>query len=355
MGAVVEWTSPHNSKSNVTYTARYLLRNEKIYLCMNTKELKCDAGKLPFAFGSYIFQVRAEDQGLFSEWVNTSEFAPNKHTSIGPPSVYLVIRNNTLDVLVRDPVLKIKKLAEIYSKVSYIIKYWTEGFEDMVTEKKINKEDQEDDVKWRIKGLNLWSRYCVTACVVPKGYRNKPEFSSAVCVSNTPVLTSCVIAAAILLPLVILAAWLAYKGKRFLYPKIKVPDSITNPFVPSFLTVEPVHHTPHEKEQHDKISAISEDHLHEELSEKTKNTEDKVFELLCDHGPIQEMEEDYKLLNQMQPAPTFYPNHLYPLCTKNTLFTHLNPPRFASSTGNQHYYCNLAATNSDLKRTNCAF
>lgn len=38
------------------------------------------------------------------------------------------------------------------------------------------------------------------------------------------VLISCVIAAAILLPLAILAAWLIYKVYRFLYPKTKLPE-----------------------------------------------------------------------------------------------------------------------------------
>lgn len=56
------------------------LRKENASICVNTKELKCDVGNLPSVFGCYTFQVRAEDQGLFSEWVNANEFLPNKHS-----------------------------------------------------------------------------------------------------------------------------------------------------------------------------------------------------------------------------------------------------------------------------------
>ncbi|KTG33836.1 hypothetical protein cypCar_00016726 [Cyprinus carpio] len=348
MATVVEWTSPHNTMSNVTYTARYILRKENVSICVNTKELKCDVGKLPSVFGRYIFQVRAEDQGLFSEWVKAKEFLPNKHTIIGPPTVHLVIQNNTLDVHVRAPVLKVGKLEDLFSQVSYIIRYWTEGFEEEAVEKKVTEASE--DVKLRVKGLQSWNRYCAQAMVVPKGYKNAKQFSAAVCVTNTPVLISCVIAAAILLPLAILAAWLIYKVYRFLYPKTKLPELLKNLFVPTFWNAEATQHSAHQKEQHDKISAISEDHLYEELSEKAKISEDKDSGLTSVLAPIQEVEEDYKLLMHMKSAPAFYPNHLYPLCFKNSLFTHLNQPCFTST---QPSYYNVADTSPELSNTNC--
>ncbi|XP_016432171.1 interleukin-10 receptor subunit beta-like [Sinocyclocheilus rhinocerous] len=352
MAAVVEWTSPHNPMSNVTYTARYILRKNDLSLCVNTKELKCDVGILPSVFGSYIFQVRAEDQGLFSEWVNTAEFSPYKHSIIGPPTVHLVIQNNTLDVHVQAPMLKVGKLADVFSQVSYIIRYWIEGFEEEAMEKKV-AETNEDYVKLSIKGLHSWSRYCAQAMLVPKGYRNVKQFSSAVCVTNIPVLISCVIAAAIFLPLAILAAWLIYKVYRFLYPKTKLPELLKNLFVPSFWNAEATQHSAHQKEQHDKISAISEHHLYEELSEKSKISEDKDCGLPSLLAPIQEVEEDYKLLMHMNPAPAFYPNHLYPLCLKNSLFTHLNKPCFRGSTSTQPRYYNIAGASSELSHTDC--
>uniref|UniRef100_A0A8C1XGB8 Cytokine receptor family member B15 n=1 Tax=Cyprinus carpio TaxID=7962 RepID=A0A8C1XGB8_CYPCA len=315
MATVVEWTSPHNTMSNVTYTARYM--KENVSICVNTKELKCDVGKLPSVFGLYIFQVRAEDQGLFSEWVKAKEFLPNKHTIIGPPTVHLVIQNNTLDVHVRAPVLKVGKLEDLFSQVSYIIRYWTEGFEEEAVEKKVTEASE--DVKLRVKGLQSWNRYCAQAMVVPKGYKNAKQFSAAVCVTNTPVLISCVIAAAILLPLAILAAWLIYKVYRFLYPKTKLPELL-------------------------KVCVSC------ELSEKAKISEDKDSELTSVLAPIQEVEEDYKLLMHMKSAPAFYPNHLYPLCLKNSLFTHLNQPCFTST---QPSYYNVADTSPELSHTNC--
>lgn len=111
-------------------------------------------------------------------------------------------------------------------------------------------------------------------------------------------------------------------------------------------------HSAHQKEQHDKISAISEDHLYEEFSEKAKISEDKDSGLTSVLAPIQEVEEDYKLLMHMKPAPApaFYPNHLYPLCLKNSLFTHLNQPCFTST---QPSYYNVAGTSFELSHTDC--
>ncbi|XP_059409664.1 cytokine receptor family member B15 [Carassius carassius] len=344
MATVVEWTSPHNPMSTVTYTARYILRKEKVSICVNTKELKCDVGKLPSVFGCYIFQVRAEVQGLLSEWVTANEFLPNKHTIIGPPTVHLVIQNNTLDVHVQAPVLKVGKLADIFSQVSYIIRYWIEDFSDEAQERKVTEPGE--GVKLSIKGLQSWSRYCAQAMVVPKGYKNARKFSDAVCVTNTPVLISCVIAAAILLLLAILAAWLIYKVYRFLYPKTKLPELLKNLIVPTFWNAEVTQHSAHQKEQHDKISAISEDYLYEELSEKYKILEDKDSGLTSALAPIQEVEEEYKLLMHTKTAPAFYPNHLYPLCLKDSLFTHLNQPCFTST---RPCYYNVA----ELSHTDC--
>jgi len=119
--------------------------------------------------------------------------------------------------------------------------------------------------------------------------------------------------------------------------------------VPSFWNPEATQHSPHQKEQHDKISAISKDHLYEALCEKSKISEDKDSGLDCDLGPIQEVEEDYKRLIHMKSAPSFYPNHLYPLCSNITLLTHLNQPDFGDSTSTQPCYYNVAATSSLLK------
>ncbi|XDV14665.1 hypothetical protein PO909_014881 [Leuciscus waleckii] len=357
MGAVIEWTSPHNNMSNVTYTARYILRNKNASLCVNTKELKCDAGELPVIFGTYIFQVRAEDQELFSEWVNARPrpFLPNKHSIIGPPTVRLVIQNNCLDIHVQPPVLKVRKLSQKFSQVTYAIKHWTEDHEDAAVERKVTEPNK--DVKLTIKRLHSWSTYCAQAKVLSTGFTNEGQFSDAVCVTNipvTPVLTSCVIAAAVLLPLGILGVWFIYKLYKYLYPKTKMPEHLKNLFEPSFWNSEATQHSPHQKEQHDKISAISKDHLYEALSEKSKILEDKDSGIACDLGPIQEVEEDYKRLIHMKPAPSFYPNHLYPLFSNNTLLTHLNQPHFGGSTSTQPCYYNMAVTtSSELKQTEC--
>lgn len=56
-----------------------------------------------------------------------------------------------------------------------------------------------------------------------------PSFKRIVCVCSskvTPVFTSCVIAAAILLPLGIMAVWFIYKLYKYLYPKTNLPEHL---------------------------------------------------------------------------------------------------------------------------------
>ncbi|XP_056306217.1 cytokine receptor family member B15 [Danio aesculapii] len=345
MGAVVEWTSQDNSIRNMTYTVRYVPCDwgNVSSVCVKTTELKCDAGVLPFAFGCYIFQVRAEKNGMFSEWAKAPKFIPYQHTIIGPPAVHLVIQNNSLDVTVRAPVLKIGKLSTFFSQVSYTIKHQIEGIEDESIKKISTSSDE--DVKLSIKGLHPWSRYCVQAKVDPKGLKEGEQYSTPVCVTNVPVLVSCGIAAVVLVPLALLAAWLIYKVYRFLYPKTKLPEHLKNLFVPSFWSAEATQHPPHQKEQHDKISTVSEDQQNEELCEKIQISEDEQSVSSCVLAPIEEMEEDYKLLMHMKPAPLFYPNQLYPLCLKNSLFTLSNQSCCGGSSSTQASYYNVA--NSD--------
>ncbi|XP_056591678.1 cytokine receptor family member B15 [Triplophysa dalaica] len=336
MGAVVEYL--HNSMDNVTYTTRYSLGKVTTYICNNSKELKCDAGQLPTVFGRYVFQVRAELQGRFSKWVNADPFTPDTQTIIGPPAVHLFIKRNILEVHVQDPVLKVGRLRNIYSEVSYVIKYWIDGYEESVIEKKINNEDEEEDVKMRIKELSSWSRYCTQVRMLLKDKRNQTPFSPAVCVHNVPVLTSCVIAVAVLLPLVLLSSWLIYKVKEFLYPETELPDR--------FSKFEAIQHPSNQKEKLDKISAISEDHFYEVPTVKAKNPEEDT----CCLAPFQEVEYDYKHLMQTKPEPTFYPNHLYPICLKNKFVAHLNQTGFGSSI--QSCYYNLADSNFNMTHTN---
>jgi len=59
--------------------------------------------------------------------------------------------------------------------------------------------------------------------------KNQHDDDDAVCVcvyKVTPVLTSCVIAAAVLLPLGILCVWFIYKLYKYLYPKTNLPEHL---------------------------------------------------------------------------------------------------------------------------------
>ncbi|TRZ02507.1 hypothetical protein DNTS_000083 [Danionella cerebrum] len=302
MGAVVKWSPPLNPFPNMTYTARSVPCHwgNISSLCVETQELKCDAGGLQTAFGCYVFQVRAEYSGQHS-------------------------LNNTLDVTVQAPVLKMGKLSTFFSQVSYIIRYWTEGYEDS-TEKRISTSSDED-VKLSIRDLHSWSRYCVEAVVLPKDYTNQRLYSQPKCVTNIPVLLSCGVAAAVLLPVMILLSWLAYKVYRFLYPKTKLPEHLKNLFASSFWSGEEMHHPFDQKEKHDNICAVSEEQQQcEDLNERSRISEDEQAEPLSALNPMQEMEEEYKLLAHTQDSTIFYRNQLYPLCQENRLFTESDQP-----------------------------
>ncbi|XP_036397271.1 interleukin-10 receptor subunit beta-like isoform X2 [Megalops cyprinoides] len=267
MGAVLEWDVSHQAPGNLTYTAEYSSDTAFKAVCQNQTEQRCDFTTVISPYGIYVFQVRAELQEETSQWVKTSEFIPDSNTLIGAPTVRLVSKNGSLEMDIREPVLRVSSLKEVYSRVSYNIKYWREGYEDQVT---MMSDIQQTRVG--LSRLEPWTRYCVQVQVFIKTFQKRGEFSEVTCETTTTngrmepwkigvVLVVSFVAVSVTFPLLFLLTCYSYKGLKFLFPTAKLPEHFRQ------YLIEPSSHSnifmamqniPQMDEQYHEVSVISE-------------------------------------------------------------------------------------------------
>ncbi|XP_028836486.1 uncharacterized protein LOC114790515 isoform X2 [Denticeps clupeoides] len=178
MGAVLEWRPPPALayRANLTYTAEYdmsLGRNslvEKRYkaVCVQVKALHCDFGALPTPYGIYTFRVRAVEPGKAFQWAKTTEFTPDVHSIIGPPTVFMVLRQSYLELTVTAPKFKMSSLSQILGKPpKYKLTYWKEDSKIEVKEQDV----KEGHTRLTISDVKLGSRVCLQAAVISPGQR----------------------------------------------------------------------------------------------------------------------------------------------------------------------------------------
>lgn len=202
------------------------VRNAKEHLmCKGIKERQCDFGKLPSHHAQYTFSVRTEQPGEASKWA-TCQFLIDRETVIGPPSVSLVSVGGAIKVNLKDPVLKISSLREVYTKVRYDIKHWSEEHpEDAQTIKA-------EVLNHLLRPLVPNTKYCVQAQVFIKAYQIWGQMSNVTCEMSSikgeehkwsGKLVWCLVVLAVVLPLLMLILWSIYKGRRFLNPKEHLP------------------------------------------------------------------------------------------------------------------------------------
>uniref|UniRef100_A0A8C7VKP6 Fibronectin type-III domain-containing protein n=1 Tax=Oncorhynchus mykiss TaxID=8022 RepID=A0A8C7VKP6_ONCMY len=303
MDAIVKWEAPLTSLKNLTYTAEYRMTSTASFytVCKATKEHRCDFGKLPSCHGNYKFRVRIELEGNTSSWAETPNFSLKKGTVIGPPNVTLVTKGGALgavEVNIQNPVLKISSLNEAYSKVEYNIRYWKKTDKKDVSEREMVTEQ-----RVRLKPLEPNTRYCVQVQVyIPMPHNNTGQYSKAACVMSTTNNTTTdgerrlseglvvsLVTVAVAFPLLLLVPWVIYKGKRFLHPKVKLPehlkqhliDSHEYPYLASQIT-SPL------QEKYDQISALCEENPYNVL---TDIPEDNLYHV--DSGVSVEMPKYY--------------------------------------------------------------
>ncbi|KAJ8386796.1 hypothetical protein AAFF_G00167450 [Aldrovandia affinis] len=235
MGVVLEWDTTHPSSSNHTYTAEYrtsgLSRNFST-VCQDQTALRCDFTAVIVPYGIYTFRVRTESQGNTSRWARSAEFFPDRDTWIGAPAVKLTSTEGNIRVDIQNPVMKVKTLGEIYSRVAYHIRYWKQGKEGEVTV--MNDMEQPGLL---LNQLEDWSKYCVQAQVFIKHYNKSGEPSKATCETTTTdgkvepreiavVLVVSFLVVTVTVPLLFLMAWRCYRVLKFLFPTAKLPEHL---------------------------------------------------------------------------------------------------------------------------------
>ncbi|XP_019899951.2 interleukin-10 receptor subunit beta isoform X2 [Esox lucius] len=273
MDAILKWDNPLPLFRDITYTAEYKHSLIKVFqsVCMGTKECRCDFGRLRSVHGTYKFRVRTEHQRENSSWVEiptNKSFSLTKETIIGPPKVTLVTKGGAtgfIEVNIQDPVLKIDSLKGAYGTVAYNIRYWKETDKKNMSE---IKEAAEQQVK--LTPLEPNTRYCVQVQMyVPLCYTEK-EYSNITCLMSTEPRMSeglLVILLMVAFLLLFLICCVIYKGRKFLHPKVKLPEHfkkhLNNSYPCSYLA-SPI--TLPLQEKYDQINALDEENPYNEIT-----------------------------------------------------------------------------------------
>ncbi|XP_067116937.1 interleukin-10 receptor subunit beta-like isoform X2 [Osmerus mordax] len=229
MGAILQWDAPLHRKSSLTYTAMFKMHGKNTtehVVCQSIKEHQCDFGQLPSYHGCYTCSVRTEQGGIMSKW-ETIDFTIDRMTVIGPPSVTLKSQGGAIEVNIQDPVLKISSLREVYTKVSYHIRYWS-------------KEHPEDGHNiptmsqyHHLRPLVPNTEYCIKVQVFVHDYNIKGQDSNATCEMSSVTdaehkwsgkLVAGLVVVSVAAPLLLLVLWSSYKGRRFLNPREPLPE-----------------------------------------------------------------------------------------------------------------------------------
>ncbi|KAG7463676.1 hypothetical protein MATL_G00179110 [Megalops atlanticus] len=267
-GVVLEWESPRDAPGNLTYSAEFWIYSSGFTPgYRNINKTRCDFTKYLTAFGLYKFRVRAELQEETSPWVETPEFSIDKHTHIGAPTVKLISKEGNIEMEIQDPDMRIRKLRDVYSKVSYNIRYWKEDEADEVS--MLNDQPQNRVV---LLQLEPWTRYCVQAQVYIPFPEKSGEFSKAMCETSTtdgkvkPWVTALVMLGSMVVVMgtvmvLFLAAWYGYTAVKFIYPSVKLPEHfkqylIEPPHSYIFLAMQ---NSPQPEEQCHEVFIVSEE------------------------------------------------------------------------------------------------
>ncbi|XP_064183831.1 interleukin-10 receptor subunit beta-like [Anguilla rostrata] len=235
MDVVLEWDPPQPSSGNLTYTAGFTPEYRPVsglrIVCQNQSERSCDFTDHLSNFGIYTFHVRAEFQTETSHWVNTSEFATDKDTLIGAPTVRLSSKAGNLEVDIQDPVTRNPGgLRTVYDHVCFNVRYWEKNKMENATV--LNCEQQNSLVL--SSELKPRTRYCVQAQVYIPSYEKTSDFSRVMCETITDgraepwlivtVMVCSLLVMAVTVLLLFLIGWYGYKGIKFMFPKAKLPE-----------------------------------------------------------------------------------------------------------------------------------
>lgn len=230
MGLVLEWDPPQNTTNQLfNYTAEMKTWRDYEPVCVGRSSLRCDFTN-NVAFGLYKLRVRTELHGETSDWVETGEFAVDKITEISAPHVQLSSRKGQTEVDITDPPMRRRNLREVFTQVSYLIRFWKEG--------EAKKEELiRDQNRVMLPDLKPLVNYCVEVAVLYSYNTKISQFSNMTCVTNSPssevepwliavVLLVSFLVVLVAIVLIFLAVWFSYKGCKIIFPDTKLPENL---------------------------------------------------------------------------------------------------------------------------------
>ncbi|KAK7153557.1 hypothetical protein R3I94_007060 [Phoxinus phoxinus] len=231
MGIVLEWDPPQNTTNQLfNYTAEVKTWRDFEPVCVGSSSLRCDFTNNVTTFGLYHLRVRTELHGETSDWVETGEFAVDKITEISAPRVELSSRKGQTEVDITDPPMRSRNLRDVFTPVSYLIRFWKEG--EAKKEELIREQN-----RVMLLDLEPLVNYCVEVAVLYSYNKKTSQFSNMTCVTNSPssevepwliavVLLVSFLVVLVTVVLIFLAVWYSYEGCKMIFPNPKLPDNL---------------------------------------------------------------------------------------------------------------------------------
>ncbi|XP_060785115.1 interleukin-10 receptor subunit beta-like [Neoarius graeffei] len=228
LGLVLDWDPPQSTtEKDFRYTAEYKSWNSFKAMCKNESSLSCDFTSDVTPFGTYTLRVRTELNGKSSVWIEIECQPLEKITVIGAPVVKLQSRRGKMEVDIIKPALRKSSFKDVYAKILYCIRYWTEGQKEV-------EEELVDQSRVMLMNLLPEVRYCMQVEIrLNDGKYSLP--SNITCEMNTAsdeveswlitvVLFVSFLVTLLSVLLIFLAVWYGYRGIRFLHPPAKLPE-----------------------------------------------------------------------------------------------------------------------------------
>ncbi|XP_034429295.1 interleukin-10 receptor subunit beta-like [Hippoglossus hippoglossus] len=185
MNLVLRWNPSKGAANNLVYRTEYKTSVTTYTTgCVNISTLECDFTRLIHPSitenGKYTGRVRAQLGSESSAWVESNHITLDKDTIIGSPNVSLLSNGAAIEVSIKDPVMVISTLRNVYNFATYEITYWKDSQKDKA--KPISDIQQNRVV---LNDLDPWTKYCVQVQIKILRNTNPSKLSRIVCESTT--------------------------------------------------------------------------------------------------------------------------------------------------------------------------
>uniref|UniRef100_A0A8D0L8Y5 Tissue factor n=1 Tax=Sphenodon punctatus TaxID=8508 RepID=A0A8D0L8Y5_SPHPU len=267
---ILQWDPPNVHKENVTYAAQYISNiGSHNSMCTNIVSTECDFSSL-LIYGNYTLMVGAESCNEKSNFVNLS-FSPMDDTIVGPPTVKVVSRSDSLYVDVSGPFTTHERfpweLKHYYGSWMYRMFYWKKGFEEKISAVNFiyNSETLPD--------LEPWTTYCLhVQAVIPEWNNKMGELRQVFCEQTTDngITPVRVVVAVLLVSMLVVLMFTVFcffaclyiyrQIKYVVFPAYSLPqhfkEYLSKPFYSSQFLSSQSHE---EDDSYDKLTVLSEE------------------------------------------------------------------------------------------------